>query len=117
MHNVSVEQICVVGFADLNVPNAQSKSRIADIAKGMAMLNDLNGDLNLAIVEFPDTPKASSKRGLADEEQEIQNSFWTLKQFCDVRYILPFELHAAGEQLTKRRQVQVCGSCIIALAY
>lgn len=93
----------MIGYADLNAPNAQSKTRVNDIARALAMLNDMNGDLNVSVVEFPDTPRASSKRGLADEELEIQTSFWSVKQFCDVRFILPFELHAVGETLTKRR--------------
>ena len=106
LHNVPMDHVHLVGYCDFNAPNACSKTRIQDLSKALHMVNEVNGRRNVAIADYPDVPKASSKRGLADEEQDIQNAFWSFKMSCDTRFILPFDLHPAGEPLSKRRSEQ-----------
>ena len=103
IHNVPADRVHVIGYVDFNVPTASNKSRTADLAKALLHINELNSRRNIGVCDFPDVPKASSKRGLADEESDIQTAMWSLKLNCDVRYVQPFELPPHGEAVTKRR--------------
>ena len=64
----------LVAVADLNVPGAKSSERILEIANFIQFSNNLAPQRNCAVLELPEFPKRSSKRGLADEEKEIQDA-------------------------------------------
>ena len=98
LHNVKTTDCIIVGVADMNVPKTKTKENVASICRCLAFLNDLNVNMNLSLLEMPDIPRDSCKRGLADEEQSIQQSLWALQQFCDSRYIVNFEVPTGTEQ-------------------
>lgn len=101
--------LCMVTFADLNVPLSNSREKMTELMTAIAAINDIAPMRNAAIVELADTPKKSSKRGLADEEAELQEVLWSLKQQCDSRWILPFEVPSAAESHSSRRLVDGIG--------
>lgn len=95
--------MCLLTIADLNVPGAKTSERLAEIASCIQFANDLAPLRHAAIVELPDVPRKSSKRGLWDEEKEINECLWGLRQACDCRWICPFELHPSAEAHSNRR--------------
>lgn len=103
LHNVPLDRVHIVAYCDFNVPNAASRTRTQDLAKAMHMVLQHNASRNVGLADFPDAAKASSKRGLADEEADIQTAFWSMKLNLDNRFVLPFDLHPSGESLAKRR--------------
>lgn len=104
-HNVSMEKVHIIGLVDFNSPNASSKCRVADLSKALNTICEMNPLRNVGILDFPDQPKASSKRGLADEEYDIQTAMWSMKLHVDTRFILPFDFHPHSESVSKRRTV------------
>eukprot|EP00435_Cladocopium_sp_Y103_P061906 s492_g23.t1 len=97
IHNVAADRVHVIGYVDFNVPSAATKARTGDLAKALLIVNELQGERNIGLCDFPDVAKASSKRGLADEEADIQSAMWVNKLNCDTRYMQPFELPPHGE--------------------
>ena len=93
----------MVTFCDLNVPLANSKEKMSELMQAMACINDMQPSKHIGIVECADTPKKSSRRGIADEEKELQEALWSLKQQCDARWILPFDVPASAEAHSSRR--------------
>lgn len=75
-----------------------------ELMKAVAAVNDVAPTKSIGCIELADIPKKSSKRGLADEERDLQESLWSLKQQCDARWILPFEVPQAAEAHSSRRQ-------------
>ena len=57
------------------------------LAKQVAMVNGLAPMKSCALVLLPDLAKDSSLRGLFDEERDIQEAFFSLKQCCEMRFI------------------------------
>ena len=106
------QDIHVITIADLNVPLAKSKQRMEEICRLMQFCNDVNGSRHCGIIELPEVAKSTSKRGLADEERELQEELWGLRQTCDARWILPFDVMPQAEHQTNRRTGT---ACIIAL--
>eukprot|EP00435_Cladocopium_sp_Y103_P019166 s4234_g4.t1 len=104
LHNVSVDQIHIVAYSDFNHPQASSKSRVADLARLFQSCCEMNPITTVGVCDFPEVPKASSKRGLADEENDIQVSFWAQKLNIDTRFVVPYDLPPSGEALNKRRR-------------
>ena len=93
----------IITVADLNVPLAKSKERLAEICRLMQFANDINGTKHCGVVELPEIAKKSSKRGLADEEGDLQQMLWSLRQTCDARWILPFDVHPQADNQSLRR--------------
>lgn len=93
----------MISLIDLNVPLAKSKEKSEELCSLMQFCNDLNPARHIGIVELPDTPKKSSKRGLADEEADLQQTLWGLRQSCDVRWVMPFDIHPSADAQTSRR--------------
>ena len=87
----------------MNAPSAKANQTVEDNASIAATINGLNPVLNATIIELPDAPKKSSKRGLADEETDMQEQYWNLKQHVDTRWILPFECHGGSEAACRMR--------------
>lgn len=98
-------------MADLNVPFANSQERMAEICSAIQFVNDLNPEFHAGLVELPEFPKKSSKRGLADEEKEVQDQLWSLRQACDARWIVPFDVHPSAEAQTSKRR----HTCVVSL--
>ena len=53
---------------------------------------------------LPDKPKASSARGLADEEELFQKSMWVLKQCCDDRFVILFNPPVVSDKKSSIRR-------------
>ena len=81
----------MVGHADFNVPHAMGKTNCEDICNTLTLVNDTRPGANCSLIVMPDNPRASSLRGLHDEEKQIADNMWENKQFCDVRWIELFE--------------------------
>ncbi|CAK9040042.1 unnamed protein product [Durusdinium trenchii] len=96
--------LCMVSFCDLNVPLANSKERMGELMQAIACINDIQPSKNIGIVECAEHPRKSSRRGHADEEKELQEELWALRQQCDTRWILPFEVPASAEAHSSRRR-------------
>ena len=93
----------MVTFIDLNVPLAKSKEKQEELCGLMQFNNDLNPSKHAGIIELPETAKKSSKRGLADEEADLQQTLWGLRQVCDSRWVLPFDIHPSADAQSARR--------------
>lgn len=98
-----MNDLCMVTFVDLNVPLANSKEKMMELMQAVACINDMNPSRHIALIECVDIPKKTSRRGIADEEKELQETLWALKQQCDARWILPFEVPATAEAHSSRR--------------
>ena len=90
--------------ADLNVPGAKSSEALNDLCSVIQFCNDLAPTRTVCLLELPEVAKKSSKRGLADEEAEVQTNLWSLRQSCDARWICPFHIHPSADAQTNRRQ-------------
>lgn len=97
------QDVHVITIADLNVPLAKSKQRMEEICRLMQFCNDVNGLRHCGVIELPEVAKSTSKRGLADEERELEEELWGLRQACDSRWILPFDVMPQAEHQTNRR--------------
>lgn len=82
---VKLADLCMVTFCDLNVPLANSKELMGELMQGIACINDINPGRNIGVIECAEHPRKSSKRGHADEEKELQEALWAVKQVCDTR--------------------------------
>ena len=94
---------------DLNVPGAKSTESLQELCSCLQFLNDLAPTRTVGLVELPEIPKKSSKRGLCDEENELQTVLWSLRQSCDSRWMCPFNIHQSADAHSNRRQVSVSG--------
>lgn len=92
-----------ITVVDLNVPGAKSSERVQELCSCLQFSNDLCPQRHVGLVELPEYAKKASKRGLADEEQELQNTLWSLRQTCDSRWICPFDIHPSADAQTNRR--------------
>ena len=100
---MKLADLCMVTFCDLNVPLANSKEKMQECMQAVACVNDISPARNIGIVECAEHPRKSSKRGHADEEKELQEALWAVKQTCDSRWILPFEVPQSAEAHSSRR--------------
>ena len=98
-----MDDIYTVCIADLNVPGAKSSEAISELAACIQFVNDQSPARSIGLLEMPEVAKKTSKRGLCDEEQEVQTCFWALRQTCDTRWICPFSVHPSAELQTNRR--------------
>ncbi|CAJ1386512.1 unnamed protein product [Effrenium voratum] len=94
---VKTSDIYVVCYVDLNVPLTNSKEKMNELMTAVQFINDISPTRHIAVVEFPEQAKKSSKRGLADEEKEVQETLWSLRQHCDTRWVLPFDVQPSAE--------------------
>jgi hypothetical protein len=106
----------MIGIVDLNVPGAKASERINELAQCMQFLNDLAPERHACLLEMAEHAKRSSRRGISDEEREVEEALWSLRQVLDVRWVMPFNLHPSAEQQSNRRQLGVkikhCFSCL-----
>ena len=94
---------CIV-VADLNVPGAKNSETLNELCSAIQFCNDLAPTRTVCLLELPEVAKKSSKRGLADEESEVQTCLWSLRQSCDARWICPFNVHPTADAQTNRRK-------------
>ena len=95
----------MVGIVDLNVPGAKASERVQELSQCVQFLNDLAPERHASLLEMAEHAKRSSKRGISDEEREVEESLWSLRQVLDVRWVMPFNLHPSAEQQSNRRPV------------
>ena len=88
----------------MNVPLAKSKEKVEELCALVQFTNDLNPGRHVGIIELPEQAKKSSKRGLADEESDLQQVLWGLRQLCDSRWVLPFDVHPSADAQSARRR-------------
>ena len=100
---VALTDVHIVTFTDFNVPLANSKEKVQELTAAVAALNDMAPNKHCAILEMADCPKKASKRGLFDEEKELLEELWQLKQQGDFRWILPWDVQPAAEGHSSRR--------------
>lgn len=93
----------MLSVVDFNVPWAKAREHVAELCAGVQFVNDLLPASHAACLEFPEIPKKTSKRGICDEEQQIQEELWALRQVLDCRWICPFEIHPGAQDKTVRR--------------
>ena len=80
-----MNHVIMLTLVDLNVPQAKMKENMQSLLTVCQFVNDLNPTQHAALVELPEVPKKASKRGLADEEKEVQEGAWGLGQDLDCR--------------------------------
>ena len=95
----------ILAVADLNVPWAKAKKHLSELCSAIQFTNDLNPCKHAALIELPEIAKKTSKRGLCDEETEVQNECWSLRQVCDSRWMCPFDVHPSAEHQTGRKSL------------
>lgn len=73
---------------DYNVPYARQEKSSEALANGMSIVNDSgNPAQNCTLMILPDLPRDSSLRGLYDEEKNIIEQCFGLKQHVETRFI------------------------------
>ncbi|CAJ1438354.1 unnamed protein product [Effrenium voratum] len=92
LHHVSAQEVHIVGFADFNIPKTRAKETCQELCAALAFINAMGASKNACLLEMPDIPRESAKRGLADEERSIQDNLWNQLQHCDCRYIINFDV-------------------------
>ena len=95
--------VFILGVVDLNVPGAKSSDKIMEISQCIQFINDLAPDRHVCLLEMSEHAKRSSKRGISDEEREVEEALWSLRQHLDTRWMMPFSLHPSAEQQSNRR--------------
>ena len=100
----TITDVCMVALVDLNVPMAKMKENTMGLISLSQFVNDLNPNKHCALIELPEIPKKASKRGLADEEKEIQDHAWGLRQDVDTRWMIPWDVHPSAANHTNRRR-------------
>ena len=98
--------VYVLAIVDFNVPGAKASERISELSQCIQFLNDLAPQRHACLLEMAEHAKKSSKRGISDEEREVEESLWGLRQHLDNRWMMPFALHPSAEQQSNRRQVR-----------
>lgn len=95
--------VFMITLVDFNVPSAKISEHINELSTCVQFANDLAPERNAALIEMVEHAKKSSKRGVSDEEREVEEALWGLRQSCDARWMLPFELHPSAESQSNRR--------------
>ena len=96
----SVSDLMMISVVDLNVPFAKAKENLDELCRSVQFLNDLAPDFHCGLIEIPQMAKKSSRRGIADEETDLQQKLWGLRQICDERWF------PSGGRATQRRGQQ-----------
>ena len=81
------DDITFVSLVDFNAPGCRSSANVEALCERVATINDLAPERNCALCILPDVARDSSLRGLYDEEKNIQEGFFALRQHCDTRFI------------------------------
>lgn len=110
LYGVKTADVYMVTYVDLNVPYANSQEKMEELMTAIQFINDISPLKHVALVELPDVPKKSAKRGLADEESAVQTQLWALKQRCDTRFIVPFDVPQVADAKCTRRRTGL-GTC------
>jgi hypothetical protein len=95
-------------MVDLNAPHARGKEALRDLSEAVAMINDMNPKLNCSIVRLADAAQTKSLRGLHDEEKEVTDHFFRLKQHCDTRWVELFSTPGKTNFMKKVSFGRVC---------
>lgn len=93
-----------ITVVDLCVPLAKASENVQDLCALIQFTNDLGPDRHIGLLEIPEYPKKSSKRGLCDEEREVEECLWSLRQVCDSRWMMPFNVHPSADAQSSRRR-------------
>ena len=88
--NISVEDVALLGWCDLNVPFARGKQSVVNLCKGMAMINETSPTKSASVLVMPDFPCDSSPRGLWDEERRVFEELFALNQAVETRWVEMF---------------------------
>lgn len=94
--NIATHEIMVLTLVDFNTPHSRASDRMVSLCQAVQQLNACSVHNTVCVLTLPDKPKASSHRGLADEEAKIQKELWSLHQMCDHRWMLPWDLPDAS---------------------
>jgi hypothetical protein len=70
-HNVSANDVRVLGIMDINVPSCKDKGTSSDLANASSNINDMNPLVTGTICILPDHAKGSSLRGQFDELKNL----------------------------------------------
>ena len=81
----------VIGIVDFNIPGATVQKNLEALVDGMTILNDSNPIKNMCIAYLPENPKASSLRGLYDEDKAITDALFANEQWSDAKFIELFK--------------------------
>ena len=85
---MGLDAISCVAFVDYNVPYARQEKSSEALANGMSIINDSgNPAQNCSLMILPDLPRDSSLRGLYDEERNIIEQCFGLKQHVETRFV------------------------------
>lgn len=103
----SVTDLLMVSVVDLNVPFAKAKENLDELCRSVQFLNDLHPDFHCGLIEIPQMAKKSSRRGIADEETDLQQKLWGLRQICDERWFLPVDVQPSAADNSKSKPLAV----------
>ena len=89
----------------MNVPWARGSAVCASLCKGVAAVNTHgNSALNATLLLMPDLPKDKSPRGLYDEEKQVFEELFALKQHVETRFVEVFSREKKSEAKSNSRR-------------
>ena len=101
----AMQDICILGYCDLNVPRARGKEVCQALTAGIAALNcDGLPARNCTILLMPDIPRDKNPRGLWDEEKQGFESLFGLQQHVETRFVENFTRDKKGEVRSNSRR-------------
>ena len=71
--------VFMITLVDFNVPSAKISEHINELSTCVQFANDLAPERNAALIEMVEHAKKSSKRGVSDEEREVEEALWGLR--------------------------------------
>jgi hypothetical protein len=113
-NNCSIDGVTLVGWCDFNVPLAKGKDNCKTLCNGVCCINDSDAMKSCCIISLPDIPKASSMRGLWDEETQISSALFANKQHHDTRWV---ELYSRPKNSASKATGRKFGMGRIAVNY
>ena len=84
--NCTGDDIYFVSVIDFNIPGMRGSQNIEILCRQLAAVNGLSPTKSCGLVILPDLAKASSLRGLYDEEKEIQEALFSLRQYSTATF-------------------------------
>ena len=100
-----MEDVCILGFCDLNIPRARGKEICQMLCQGIAALNsDGKTKNNATILLMPDLARDKNPRGLYDEERQVFEELFSLDQHVETRFVEVFSRDRLGEVRSNSRR-------------
>lgn len=103
-HEDATQDLLVLGVVDFNQPDSTRGDMVQTLSAFVSRLNGVNAEKTCVIVVTPERAKECSKRGLTDEEGSIEKELWLKMQYCDKRWIFPFNLPRAARNHSNMRR-------------